>query len=353
MDLHELGLTDQLIRYCAEQDIELQSIGRVISEHKERYTVRAESGEYSSTVAGKLVYEADDRSSFPATGDWVEIKIHDDDIAIIHSVLPRSTLLSRQAAGKPSDMQIIAANINFGLIVQAVDRDFSLNRIERYLTICAEASIKPILILSKTDLITHEELSEIEAQVSKRANDIPFFSISNTKRSGYDTLEPLIEPGKTYCLLGSSGVGKSSLINNLAREDLMKTGEIGAKNNRGKHVTTHRELTVLASGGILIDNPGMRSLGIADASEGLETTFEEITELARKCRFNDCTHVKEKGCQILKPLKNGSLDKQAYDNFQRLKREATHYQSTVAERRQKGKNLAKHIQEAKRNKRPR
>jgi ribosome biogenesis GTPase len=353
MKLHELGFNDRINDQCRQQDIDLQNIGRVVSEHKERFTVHTESGEYDATITGKLLYEASDRSDFPATGDWVELQLHDESAASIVSILPRSSTLERRAVGKTSEKQIIAANIDYGLIVQAVNRDFNVNRMERYLTICSTSGIKPIVILSKSDLMDQDSLHLIVAKLTRRIKDVPVVSISSTLHTGYDDLLPLITSGKTYCLLGSSGAGKSTLLNNLAGIDVMATGQIGEKTNRGKHVTTHRELVVLQGGGIIIDNPGMRELGIADATEGLKTTFSDITELSRRCRFNNCSHIKDKGCAILKAIKTGDIDKSLYENYQRMQRETEHYQASDTERRQKGKNLASAIKNAKNSKRAR
>jgi ribosome biogenesis GTPase len=353
MELYKLGFRKELEQYCLEEELGLQNVGRVISEHKERYTVQAESGIYDSVVTGRLVYDADDRSDFPATGDWVELQIHDEDIASIISILPRDSVLERRAAGKISEKQIIATNIDYGLIVQAIDKDFSVNRIERYLTICSSSNIKPIVILSKSDLTDMDFLRSIIEKVEVRTGSIPVVPISSTLKSGYDVLKPLIMAGQTYCLLGSSGAGKSTLLNNLAGEDLMDTGAIGETTNRGRHVTTHRELVVLQDGGIIIDNPGMRELGIADAAEGLKATFNEIAKLSKKCRFNDCSHAKDKGCAVLRAIKKGDIDNSLYENYKRMQREVEHYQSSDAERRQKSKKLASTIKNAKNNKRAR
>ena len=353
MNLNKLGFNKELEQYCLKQGIDQHNVGRIISEHKERYIVKAVSSDYEAAVMGKLVFNASDRSDFPATGDWVELQLHDHNLATIISILPRSSTLKRKAAGKQSEMQIIAANIDYGLIVQAIDRDFSVNRIERYLAICHDSGIKPIVVLSKVDLISQDFLSSIIDEVSTRIKNTPLIPISNSRQTGYSELTPLIKQGKTYCLLGSSGVGKSTLLNNLAGANHMETGNIGKKADRGKHVTTHRELIVLPSGGIIIDNPGMRELGIGNVDEALKTTFNDIADLAGDCRFRDCKHIQEKGCAVLNAIESGDIDESLYENYQRMQRESTHYQSSVAERRQKGKNLAKRIKKAKQDKRVR
>lgn len=350
MKLKDLGFGEELNQYCLEHRLDLQNIGRVISEHKARYVVRTESGDHEAIVTGKLVYDAEGRYDFPATGDWVELRLQDEGVISVNSILPRSSILERRAAGKMTAKQIIATNIDYVLIVQAVNRDFNVNRIERYLTICAESGIKPIVVLSKSDLVDQESLRFVIDELKDRVADVPVVSISSTQQIGFDELDGIIEKGRTYCLIGSSGAGKSTLLNILASEELMKTGEIGDKTNRGRHVTTHRELVVLPSGGIIIDNPGMRELGIADAKEGLNIAFDDIIELASQCRFKNCSHVKDEGCAILAALGAGDIDRLSYDNYLRMQREAEHYQSSERERRQKAKNLARKIKNAKRGK---
>jgi ribosome biogenesis GTPase len=233
--------------------------------------------------------------------------------------------------------------VDFGLIVQAVDRDFNLNRLERYLTICNDSKITPIIVLSKIDLINESDLNLIIAQINQRIKDIPILSISNQSVEKHQELETLIEKGKTYCLLGSSGVGKSTLLNRLSGKLLMKTREISSSVNKGKHTTSHRELVVLENGGIIIDNPGMRAVGITNTTEGLEITFESILDYSKDCRFNDCTHIHEKGCAILKAVENGEIDEEAYINFQKMEKEKIHFESNQIDRKKKDKNLGKMI----------
>lgn len=350
MRLEDLGLSEKLRLYLDNENLKPGSVGRVVSMHKNRYTVRGEDGEYDSEVIGKLVHDANDRSDLPAVGDWVSFSASTEGKASIHSILPRSSVLERRAVGAYAEKQIIATNIDFGLIVQAIDRDFSINRIERFLTICRTSSVEPIIVLSKVDLISNESLQSILNEVKTRLNDIPVIAISNDSRFGYQDLASIIEKGKTYCLLGSSGVGKSTLVNNLVGEAVMDTGEIGQGTNRGRHVTSHRELILLANGGIMIDNPGMREVGLGDVDKGLESTYSEILRLSTQCKFNDCKHITEKDCAVLKAIADGGLDKLSYENYTRMQKETLHYQSSVAERRKKGKQLARMIKQHKKQK---
>ncbi|UTW62478.1 ribosome small subunit-dependent GTPase A [bacterium SCSIO 12741] len=316
-------------------------LGRVILEHKERYTVSTGQEEWDAEILGNLRYTATSRRDFPAVGDWVALQPYEEGKALIHGVFPRKSILERSAVGKQGEKQIIATNIDYAFIVQSVNRDFSINRLERYLTLCYDSGVEPIVILSKIDLIDGEQAKELVTQVKSRMNQVPVYAISTLTGEGWEPLTHLLETGKTYCLLGSSGVGKSTILNALRGEEKMKTGEISGSIDRGKHVTTHRELVVLESGGILIDNPGMREVGMTDNETGMETTFEEILELAQNCRFSDCSHTEEKGCALLEAVDNGELDPEAYSHFMKLQREKARFEGTVREKRLKDKQQGK------------
>ncbi|WP_422082094.1 ribosome small subunit-dependent GTPase A [Ulvibacterium sp.] len=297
-------------------------------------------GEFEAVVTGNLRYSANSREDFPAVGDWVSLIYNDSSFAIIHSIFPRLSTLIRQAVGKFGERQVIATNIDHALIVQAVDRDFNINHIERYLTLCNSSGIGAIVLLNKIDLIPRESLEEMIGSIRKQIKQVPTIPISNVSREGFDVLDTYLQRGKTFCLLGSSGVGKSSLINNLVGKEVMATGEISESIDRGKHVTTHREL-IITEKGILIDNPGMREVGIADVSDGLEVTFGTLTELSKNCRFNDCTHTTEIGCAITEAVENVEIDRSSYENFLKMQREKDHFESTVVERRKKEKDFGK------------
>ena len=341
MTLENLGYTTELENYRKNQQLDSFGIGRVISEHKERYIVKTAEKEYEGEIIGNLRFTAQKRSDFPAVGDWVAIAEYDDNKVLIHAVFPRKTIIERQAAGKQGEKQIIATNIDYAFIVQAVDRDFNINRIERYLTICHAARVNPIIILNKIDLIEKDELKNLVASVQKRIKQAPVMAISNESQSGIESLKSIIKKGNTYCLLGSSGVGKSTLLNNLSGKQIMKTNAISTSTNRGRHITSHRELLVLENGGIIIDNPGMREVGITDSADGLEVTFETIAELSKSCKFKDCTHTTELGCAVLAAVEKGDVDELTYENYQKMEREKKHFESTVAEKRKKDKDFGK------------
>lgn len=350
MKLEDLGYSNEFESYRKEQGLDSFEVGRVIAEHKDRYIVKTPENEFAGEILGNLRYTATSRSDFPAVGDWVAISEYDNDKVLIHAVFKRKNTLERKAIGKQGEKQIIATNIDYAFIVQAVDRDFNINRIERYLAICHTSNVRPIIILNKIDLIDETELSELVEIIKGRIKQVPIIALSNESLVGLEKIKDRIKKGVTCCLLGSSGVGKSTLLNKLLGKEQMKTNAISSSANRGRHVTTHRELVVLENGGILIDNPGMREIGITDSSEGLKMTFETILESTQECKFNDCTHTNEKGCAILLAIDNGEIDRASYENFLKLEREKDHYESTVAERRKKDKALAKMVNQAVRNK---
>jgi len=341
MKLEDLGYNEALEKFRIENNLDSFEIGRVITEHKERYIVKTVNGEYEAEITGNLRFTAKGREDFPAVGDWVAIMTYDSDFAVIHKTLPRSSMIKRQAVGPAGGVQIIAANIDYAFLVQAVDRDFNINRLERYLTICNSSKVSPAIVLSKTDLIDELRLNEITDQIKNRIKNIPVFTISNETGNGYEAIKNFIEKGKTYCMLGSSGVGKSTLLNNLSGKSIMKTDAISGSTNKGRHITSHRELIVLETGGILIDNPGMREVGIADTANGLEITFDVIVKLSENCKFQDCSHIHETGCAVLEAVENGEIDKASYENYLKMEKEKAHYESTIEERRKKDKQFGK------------
>jgi ribosome biogenesis GTPase len=350
MKLEDFGYNDKLQILRVENNLSDFEIGRVIAEHKKRYIVKTENGEYEAEITGNLRFSAKSRIDFPAVGDWVSLTTYDTEFAVIHKILPRQSIITRQAVGQFGEIQIIATNIDYAFLVQAVDRDFSINRLERYLTICYSSKVKPIIVLTKTDLINEHKITEIIDNIKQRIKGIVVFAISNENQDGYEALKMTIEKGKTYCMLGSSGVGKSTLLNNLAGKTLMRTDSISQSTNKGRHITCHRELIVLESGGILIDNPGMREVGIADTSGGLETTFDRIISLSQNCKFKDCTHTNEIGCSVIEAVEKGEIDNDSYENYLKMEREKAHFESTIEEKQKKDKEFGKWIKNYKKEK---
>lgn len=322
--------------------LESLSVARVIAEHRQAYRVKNPDGECLAKITGKRMFDALSREDFPAVGDWVAITEMGAGLAVIQGILPRKTLIKRKSSDK-NEIQIIATNIDVAFAVESVGGDYSLNRFERYFAIAREGGTKSAIILNKTDLIPKEELDLKSDQIRERFGEIDLFATSTITGAGLDELIKFIAKGKTYCFLGSSGVGKSSLINRLIGKDIIGTKGVDIRTDRGKHTTTGREMYFLENGGIVIDNPGMREVGIADASAGVENLFDEIIALANKCKFGDCTHVREPGCAVLAALKSGKLDEGKYNNYINLKKEAEYYEMTKVEKREKDRQFGKYI----------
>ena len=347
MTLKDLGYTNKLEQFRIEKNLTSFEVGRIISENKERFIVKTPENEFEAELLGKIRFSAESRYDLPAVGDWVAFSEYDEGKGLIHAIFPRTSIIERKAVGKSGQVQIIATNIDCSLIVQAIDRDFNLNRLERYLTICHASKVDPVIVISKIDLVDDAKLTEVLDQIQKRIKNPTIITVSSHQKEGYKAIEAIIEDGKTYCLLGSSGVGKSTLLNHLMGEEVMKTSEISSSMNKGRHTTSHRELIVLKNGGIMIDNPGMREVGIADTSSGLEMTFDSIMEFAENCRFKDCTHTQEKGCAVLEALETGELDEEAYHNFRKMERERDRFEMNAIERKKKNREFGRMIKEVK------
>lgn len=327
-------------------------VARVISESRGAYKVKNADGEYFAKITGAHIFKALSREDYPAVGDWVAISESGNGQAVIRGILPRQTLIKRKygdenRTGEKDKIQIIAANIDVAFVVESTDRDYNLNRFERYFAIARDGGVKPAIILNKIDLLSKEELDEILAELKKRFSGIDIILTSAANNEGLDELRNYITKGKTHCFLGSSGVGKSSLVNKLLGGNAIKTGGISAYSGRGKHVTTARQMYFLEGKGIVIDNPGIREVGLADASEGVKAFFGEIVVLAPKCKYADCTHIHEPGCGVIEAVKSGKLDEEKYSNYVNLKKEAGHYEMSHFERREKNRQFGKFIKTAK------
>lgn len=304
-------------------------VGRISSEHKNRFQVYTEIGEIWATVSGKLRYSALERSDFPAVGDWVVLENIQDQqsdlasqVAIIHAILPRQSKFSRKSAGRTSEEQIVATNIDTVFLVNALNHDFNIRRIERYLALAWDSGASPVIILTKSDLC-EDVLGKVH-EVEASALEVPIHAISCVTGEGLGELSRYVKSGQTVALLGSSGAGKSTLVNQLFGLDVQKTNEVRETDSRGRHTTTSRELFLLPQGGILIDTPGMRELQLYGTGEGLYDAFEDIYGYASRCRFSDCHHETEPGCAIQSALKEGLLAEERYESFKKLQREANY-----------------------------
>jgi ribosome biogenesis GTPase / thiamine phosphate phosphatase len=341
MGIMDLGFEGKITTLIKPEEYEGFELARVIVEHKERYIVQSKDGVFDAEVTGNLRFTAKNRRDFPAVGDWVSITMMDSKNAIILKVLPRTSILERQAVGSFGEAQLIATNIDFAFIVQSVGQDYNLKRVERYLAICNSSGIKPVILLSKTDLVDNKQVDELVAEIEKRIKNVPVLPVSIEKNESLDRLSPILQPYKTYCFLGSSGAGKSTIVNYLKGEEILKTRTLSSSTNKGRHTTSHRELIILPNRSIVIDTPGMREIGMTDNEGGIELTYDEIVSLADSCRFSDCTHTNETGCAVLEAIEEGKISIDTYENYQKLKREQIHYSSTIVEKRKKSRAQGK------------
>ena len=324
--LQNLGYDSQLDTFIQSHDLADFEIGRVIRESKQKYIIKTQLGNFNGQISGKLMHEAKSRADYPAVGDWVAIKQMEEREAIIHEILPRKTIIERQAIGRFGKKQTIAANVDTAFVLQDIAHDFNLNRLDRLIAIGFASKIQPVVILTKIDVEEKSELADKAAQIKKRFTDIPILFLSNKSMEGFSAIQQLIEYGKTYCFIGASGAGKSTLINNLVGEKVMLTKSLREKSNKGQHTTSHRELFILKDSGILIDTPGMRELGVAESYKTLEATFEIIFTLSESCKYSDCTHLIEPGCAVRLALENNEIDQSYYDNFHKMKEEQNQFE---------------------------
>jgi ribosome biogenesis GTPase len=320
--LAPLGYSKLFEHHAAPFVAQGMTIARVSEEHRTSYTIRTERLEISAEVTGKLMFTAEGRSDYPAVGDWVAATLYDnDEHAIIHAVLPRTSVLLRKAIGKRLEEQIIAANTDFVFAVQAMDQTFNPRRLERLLVLARESGAEPIALLSKKDICLPEYLDSILTASCEIAGDSTVISYAINSDDDIAAIRAFIQPGRTFCLIGPSGSGKSTLINRLAEREILATGEVREYNAKGRHTTTRRELVLLEQGGVLIDTPGLRELGLWDSSAGLEETFDDIIDLAAECHFVDCTHTHEPDCAVKKAIEEGILEEARYDGYVKLLKE--------------------------------
>jgi ribosome biogenesis GTPase len=317
IDLTALGWGPRFIDAFAEHSASNVVPGRVALEHTHIYRLITESGEVLARVSGRLRHHAGARADFPAVGDWVavELPVEGGD-ARIRAVLPRFSRFSRRAAGDPTEEQIVAANIDVVFLVSGLDHDFNPRRIERYLVVAWESGATPVVVLNKADLV--EDLDSIVEEVRRLAPGVEIHAVTCRVPGSVDVLRPYLGEGKTGALLGMSGVGKSSIVNQLIGQELIRTRDVRTYDSRGRHTTTARQLVTLPGHGVLIDTPGMRELQLWDTGESMAGTFADIEELAADCRFRDCQHRTEPGCAVRAAVEGGDLAAERLGSFHKL-----------------------------------
>ena len=349
--LEGLGFSDWFKQQVDEKLSALHGIARVVSVHKDSFTLTTGGQEIYAQLSGNLLYGADSASALPTTGDWVYANCYDDDThAIIYGVFPRKTLLKRKTVGKKIDFQLIAANIDVAFIMQSLNDNFNINRLERYLLMVNESDIEPVILLSKCDLMATDEVKEIKQKVVEIAPHIKIIEFSNISHENLEVVMSSLKAGMTYCLLGSSGVGKTTLLNSLLGEEQFETQSVSNIQSKGRHTTTSRQLVCLESGAMIIDTPGIRELGSFSIEDGLDETFSDIAEMAQACKFSNCSHTNEKGCVILAAIDSRELNHSRYQNYLKMKKESDFNQMSYADKRKKDKNFGKLIKSALKNK---
>lgn len=305
-----------------EQEAALYSdlfLARIIKQHRDFYRAVGENGEMNAVLSGKLIHSIDRTEQFPAVGDWVMLDRMDDSSgnAVIHHILSRKSIFTRKAAGTANNIQVVAANVDTLFLCMALNADFNLRRMERYLTIAWDSGALPVIVLTKSDL--SDDLQQQINEVESACIGVDILVCSTKESAGYEAVEQRIKQGETIAFIGSSGVGKSTLVNRLMGQNVLATKEIREGDDKGRHTTTHRELFLLPNGGLVIDTPGMRELQLYTGD--LAATFEDIEELSLECKFRDCTHAKEPGCMVRQAIEKGHLPKERFANYQKMQRE--------------------------------
>ncbi|ACU88724.1 ribosome small subunit-dependent GTPase A [Desulfomicrobium baculatum] len=341
-----LGFDPWFAAHAPESQPEGCAIARVCAVDRSSYCLRNESGDVPAELSGKLLYQSERTTDLPSVGDWVAAQYYDQGrAAIIHQVFPRKTFLRRRAAGGRANEQMIAANVDMAFIVQSGHFDFNPNRLERYLIMAADGQVEPIVLLTKTDLLTEEELEHRLAIIAS-VTTARIIALSSVTGAGLGELRGALAPGKTCCLLGSSGVGKTTLVNRLMGLDAYATRAVSAT-GEGTHTTTRRQLILLESGAMLIDTPGMRELGILGAGDCVDMGFGEMAALASDCRYADCTHRHEPGCAVRAAIERGDLEEERYASYLKLKKEAEFNEMSSLDKRKKDKAFGRLVKSVK------
>ena len=343
--LERLGWSDRLqALFAAHAAVGLQA-GRVVTEQRGRYVLATGQGELEAGISGRFRYDASQPEDFPAVGDWVAVAITPGSLSVIQAVLPRRSRFARPARGETGSAQVVAANIDLVFVVVGLDHDFNLRRLERYMALTWSSGAEPVILLNKSDVCS--DVGERVADVRSVAPGVPVYVMSATQGAGIEALRPLLEAGRTVALLGSSGVGKSTIVNALLGWERQAVSEVRADDQRGRHTTTARELVATPSGALLIDSPGMRSVGMWDAEDGLQSAFADVDTFAARCRFSDCSHGSEPGCAVQAAIGDGTLAAARLASQRKLERELAALERKRAadrsEQRRHGRRMTKFV----------
>ena len=343
MNLRDLGFDQWFEENGVTLSRSEDHAARIVAVDRDQYVVCNGLKSVPAELTGRLMYSIETNEDMPCVGDWVLVDYYDDEThAIIYELFARKSILKRKTAGRQIEYQLIAANIDVAFIVQSCDIDYNLNRLDRYIVMVKDGGMEPILLLTKSDLIDSLRLDSIIAEVEKN-HKIRIVAVSNVTGAGYESFNSILKKGKTYCLIGSSGVGKSTILNNLLQRNEFITNEVREKSGKGKHTTTRRQLVMLDNGVMFVDTPGMRELGMISFDHGLAESFEDIAEIANGCRFKDCSHTQEKGCAVLQELKEGRLSANRYQSYVKLLKESEYYGMSYYDKRRKDKAFGKFL----------
>jgi len=346
MQIRDLGFDDWFEVRAAESALDGCRFARVSAVDRGSCLIKNGSHDVPAELSGRLSFRIDSPSELPCVGDWVVASYYNDDgAAIIHGVLPRKTFLRRKTAGDSDEPQMIAANIDAAFLIQSCHHDFNPSRLERYLVMAADGGVEPVVLLTKTDLVSPDELAQ-KVETIRGVTSARVIAISSFSSAGFEEFRQSLAPARTYCLLGSSGVGKTTLINRLMGRDAFETRTVSAT-GEGVHTTTRRQLVVLERGAMLVDTPGMRELGIVGDAEAVGMSFEEFTILASSCRYADCSHRHEPGCAVRGAVERGELPQERYANFMKLRKESEYHEMSSLDRRKKDKAFGKFVRSVK------
>jgi ribosome biogenesis GTPase len=325
MHLEMLGADNSVYRAFEPWAQQGLTLARVAAANRDRYHLFTEAAEIDAEASGALWYRSTGAAAIPATGDWVAVRVINSTEAIVEAVLPRRTFFSRRAAGRREEQQPIAANIDLVFLVSGLDGDYNPRRIERYLALSAESGAEAVIVLNKRDLCAN--LSERIAETRAVAAGAAIVTASTVALDGLDEVRAHLAPGRTIALLGSSGVGKSSIVNGLLGEERLRTNAVREHDSRGRHTTTHRELIPLAEGGALIDTPGMRELQLWAGEDSIDQVFDDVAGFAAGCRYRDCMHNGENGCAVRQAVDEGALDPARLTSYRKLQGEARRHET--------------------------